>query len=252
MHNAICRLLLSLFLLLTAHSAAAADLAVPPAFDKLIPRIFANGLQLVEIRQRCEGCAPWRTIRYAAGGNPAAVREMQVSVRAGVTAMYAFPGTPYFANVKVEQSLPGRYEQDKAIVIEALENEYQHRKQLTDAYMKAHPPMREKLERAVAKGKEYLELERGTHKGVEYALATENAIGLSGSSSTVSQLQIFLPQEEAIVTVYLLNQPGAKFRNIDEFIALRRAFIEGYIDYIVETKTPPGASEAASVARGAQ
>jgi hypothetical protein len=228
------RLLISLAMLaVAAGPVRAADAPAPPAaFTKLVPAGLRDGLKLVEVKQRCEDCPPWRVINFMSNASPEPVRKEQVSVRAGVRAIYAFPDTAYFANVKVEQSMPGKYAQDKAIVVQEVEHEYTRRRDLVDAYLATNPAIRAKLDRAVAKGKPYLEFEKGTYKGYEYVSYTENAIGLTSSSSTLSQVQIFVPQNETIVTAYLLFQKAAKFRTIDEFLALRREFIEGYIDFL--------------------
>lgn len=49
---------------------------------------------------------------------------------------------------------------------------------------------------------------------------------------TISQLQIFIPARDTTVTAYLLAQKQAKFRTIEEFLRLRREFIEGYIEFL--------------------
>ena len=51
--------------------------------------------------------------------------------------------------------------------------------------------------------------------------------------ATISQLQVYVPASDVIVTAYLLAQKQAKFRTIEEFLQLRRAFLEGYIDFIL-------------------
>src|SRR5205823_3136519 len=144
------------------------------------------------------------------------VRQEKVSVVAGVTAMYAFPGTGYFANSKVERSAPGRYAQDKAIVLEAVTDQCARMKAHVAGYVDGHPDVREKLDRAVAKGKAWVEFESGSYRGIEYAACTQNALGLMGG--VISELQIFVPQGDTIVTTYLLQQKKTKFQNIDEFL----------------------------------
>lgn len=144
-----------------AAPAFAADPPAPPAaFAGLVPAAFPNGLKLVELRSRCDGCASWRQIGFHAGDAPASVREERVSVHEGVTGMYAFPGTAYFANVKVERSILGRYEQDKAILTEALAHECAWMQARVAEYAAGHPDVREKLERAVVKGKPYVNWKR--------------------------------------------------------------------------------------------
>lgn len=213
--------------------AAAAELPAPPAaLAGLVPDSFPNGLKLVELRGRCDGCAPWRVVDFRSNAAPEPVRQERVSVHEGVTAMYAFPGTQYFANVKVEQSILGRYEQDRAIVTEALAHDCAGMQERVLAYTAGHPDVREKLDLAVARGKAYVEFEQGTYKGVAYASCTQNALKLMGGP--LGQLQIFLPERGVIVTAYLLLQKQSKFQTIDEFLQLRREFIEGYIDILAK------------------
>lgn len=224
------RSMFACFLLASACAQAAESPAPPAAFAKLVPADFANGLKLVGIRARCTDCAPWRMIDFRSNTSPAPVRQEQVSVREGVTAMYAFPGTQYFANTKVERSVAGKYVQDEKVVLEALAHECARMKERVLDYVGGHPEVKEKFDRAVAKGKEYVEFETGRYKGYEYASCTQNALGLMGG--TVSQVQVFVPREEVIVTAYLLAQKQAKFQTIEEFLRLRREFIEGYIDFL--------------------
>jgi hypothetical protein len=222
-----------------AAPAFAADPPVPPtAFAGLVPAAFPNGLTLVELRPRCDGCAPWREVGFHSGEAPAAVRQERVSVHDGVTAMYAFPGTAYFANVKVERSIAGRYEQDKAVVTEALAHECAWTQARVVDYAAGHPDAREKLARAVVKDKPYVELEQGGYRGIAYAACTQKALGLMGGA--ISQLQIFIPGRDTIVTAYLLVQKQAQFRTIEEFLRLRREFIEGYIDFLQPTPGSAG------------
>jgi hypothetical protein len=234
MPNTTTRILLALalpVLMAGPAPAPAADTPAPPAaLAQLVPAGFANGLKRVELKERCADCAPWRTIDFHSNSSPAPVRQEKVSVQAGLSAMYAFPGTQYFANTKVEQSVAGRYAQDKAVVLEALAHECARMKERVADYVGGHPEVKEKLDRVAAKGKDYVEFEQGSYKGYEYASCTQNALGLMGA--TISQVQIFVPQGETVVTAYLLAQKKPKFQTIEEFLQLRREFIEGYIDFL--------------------
>lgn len=140
-------------ILFSSAALAAGQPAPPAAFARLVPTALPNGLQLVEVRKRCEDCAPWRLVDFRSNASPAPIRQERVSVHEGVTAMYAFPGTQYFANTKVEQSILGRYDQDKAIVTEALAHECARMGERVTEYVAQHPEVREKLDRAVATGK---------------------------------------------------------------------------------------------------
>ena len=202
----------------------------PPApFIKLVPREFPNGLKLVDLT-RVQGEKPWRTVHIPAQQEDAPAREEKVSVADGVRAMYAFPGTPYFANTKIELSVAGHYAEDRATVLDALAHQCTSIKAHIDAYVRTHPDVREKLDRAIAKGKAYVTYESGNVQGVEYALCTQNALNLSGS--VPAMLHIFVPQREVIVTAYLLQQKQSKFQTIDEFLTMQHEFIDGYIDFL--------------------
>lgn len=97
-------------------------------------------------------------------------------------------------------------------------------------YLEKNASLREQLEPLRAKGRDYIELEENTYKAFEYISYIENVIGLTGS--TISQIQIFVPKRGITVTAYLLRQDKAKFDTIEEFLKLRRDFIEAYIDFL--------------------
>lgn len=228
---AVRRVLLSLpLLLMTAHALAADVPTIPAPFARLVPAEFPNGLKLVELAHVREGGPPWRTVEVPAEQEGAPSRQEKVSVADGVRAMYAFPGTQYFANTKIEFSVPGHYAQDKATVLDALTHACARMKAHVDEYVGAHPDVRAKLDRVVAKGKAYVTYETGSVQGHDYALCTQNALNLSGS--VPAMLHIFVPQREVIVTAYLLQQKQSKFQTIDEFLTMEREFIDGYAEFL--------------------
>ena len=236
MFNTISRTLSTLLMLSTLAVQAQAQVpdtpAPPAAFEKLVPRTFANGLRLVQLRPRCENCAPWRIIKFVPGSPGEPARQEKVSVGNGITAMYAFPDGGYFANTKLEKSVAGSYERDKAVVIEALEHECAFSKKLLAAQVQGQPAaVRDKLEQLLA-GREYVEFKRAKYRGIEYLWCTQNATGALASGGTLTQLQIFVPLDEIIVTAYLMKQKTATFRSIDEFLQAQAAFVEGYIDFL--------------------
>jgi hypothetical protein len=204
--------------------------ALPQAFAKLVPRELRDGLQLVEVKTRCADCPPWRTVDIVPGDPSGHIRQEKVSVRDGVTAMYAYPGTVFFANAKMEVSAPGSYERDKAIVIEAIEHACARSRQGIATYLQAHPDAKDKYDRAAA-GRNYVDSERGSYKGYEYVWCSQNA-GFANPTAMLSQVHIFLPQQETIVTAYLMKQKTAQFRTIGEFLQRQRDFIEAYIDFL--------------------
>lgn len=232
MIKSLSRTLLSIVLVtLAAGPAQAIDTAgLPEPFKKNVPSELRDGLKLVELKKRCEDCAPWRVIEYRDNQHPQPVKQEKVSVAAGYTAMYAFPGTDYFANTKIEQSAPGNYDKDRGVIIDAIKHEYARKKERVAEYLRDNPTVKERVESLVPKGKDPIEFEEASYKGVEYVSYIENAIGLNGA--TISELHFFVPKSQIIVTAYLLKQQKAKFRNIDEFLKMRRDFIEGYIDFL--------------------
>ena len=203
---------------------------LPETFKNTIPVELRGGLKLVEVKNRCDGCEPWRYIDYYSNISKEPIKREKVTVQAGYRAMYAYPGTHYFSNTKIEQSVSGAYENDKKIVADAIKHEYARKKEHIASYLKENPNLKEKMEPFRAKGKEYVDMEENTYKGFEYISYTENVIGLTGN--TISEINIFVPKREIIVTAYFLRQEKAKFSTIEEFLKLRRDFIEGYIDFL--------------------
>ena len=232
MMKTITQFMLSMLLLCGAagpvHSSGVAGL--PELFKNSIPVNLKDGLKLVEVKKRCEDCAPWRLVDFRDNKSPQPFKQEKVSVQAGYTAMYAFPGTEYFANTKIEQSAPGSYDKDRAVVIDAIRTEYARKKELVAGYLRDNPKVRERVDSLLPKDKEAIEFEAGSYKGVEYVSYTENVIGLTGA--TISQLHFFVPKRELIITAYLLKQKKSRFTTSAEFLALRRDFIEAYIDFL--------------------
>jgi hypothetical protein len=228
MHKVFFPLLLLLVSACTAQSTSTSSL--PETFKKTIPVELRGGLRLVEVKNRCDGCEPWRYIDYFSNTSKEPIKREKVTVQAGYRAMYAYPDTHYFSNTKIEQSTSGAYENDRKIVVDAIKHEYARKKERVAGYLKENPSLKEKMEPFRAKGKEYIDLEETTYKGFEYISYTENVIGLTGN--TISEIHIFDPKREVIVTAYLLRQEKAKFNTIEEFLKLRRDFIEGYIDFL--------------------
>lgn len=228
-------IIMTLFLWATASNALTNSTTnLPKVFQETIPTMLNNNLQLVEVENKCDGCNTWRYIDYYSNESKEPIKREKVSVQSGYRAMYAYPNTHYFSNTKIEQSVSGEYQHDRSTVIDAIKHEYNRKKDRIFAYLNEHPELKEKMAPYKAKNKDYMELEENTYKGYEYISYTENVIGLTGN--TISQIHIFVPKKEIIVTAYLLNQKVARFKTIDEFLKLRRDFIEAYIDFLAEHK----------------
>lgn len=203
---------------------------VPAPFERLVPARFDDGLLLVELQARDADAPPWRLVEWRPGDARTPPRREKVSVREAVRAMYRYPGSDYFANVKIETSMPGMYEQDRALVIEALEHNVRRDRALVGAYLAANPEVGAKVAARTPPGKETIGFERETVNGIEVVGYTDNVLGLRGG--TISQVHFFLPARETIVTAYLLNQRRTRFKDIEDFLRLRAAFIQGYTAYL--------------------
>ncbi len=220
--------LLSFIVACSAQSSDTSDL--PDEFKNTIPVEMKGDLKLIEVENRCIGCKPWRYIEYHSNESDKPIKKEKVTVQVGYRAMYAYPGTEYFSNTKIEKSSNGKYEQDKNIVIEAIIHEYNRRKERIATYLNKTPGLKEKMEPYRAKGKDYITLEQETINGYEYISYTENVIGLLGN--TISQVHIFVPENEIIITAYLLRQEKSKFKGIEEFLLLKSDFIESYTRFL--------------------
>lgn len=220
-----------LFLTATGPAHSSDIAAMPDMFKKSIPLELKDGLKLVEVKKRCKDCSPWRFIDYRDNRMPEAVKQEKVSVQAGYTAMYAFPGTEYFANTKIEQSVPGYYENDRTVVIDAIRHECTRKKERIAGYLRDNQKVKEKVESLLPTGKDFIDFEEAAYKSVEYVSCTENVIGLM--DATISQVHIFVPKSDIIIAAYLLKQKNARFKNINEFLEMRRGFIESYIDFLL-------------------
>jgi len=208
---------------------------LPEDFKSSIPSKLKGGLTLIVIENRCNGCQPWRYINYYSNNSREPIKKEKVTVKIGYRGMYAYPKTHYFSNTKIEQSISGEYINDKKVVIDALKHEYNRKKRHIYDYLKQNPSLKEKMAPFKAKNKDYIELEENVYNGYEYILYTENVIGLTGN--TISQIHIFVPEKEIIITAYLLRQEKNKFSTIDEFLKLQADFIKSYIDFLLKNKT---------------
>lgn len=202
--------------------------ALPTPFQGTVPQNLAGGLTLVSLEKRCQDCVPWREIAFQSLTEP--VRKETVSVQDGYRAMYLFPGSQYFANVKVERSAAGQFEADRDVIERALRHECQRKLINVEEFVAQKPAVREKLESIRMPGRPYLEVEQGEAHGIEYLACTENAIGLI--SSTISQVQLFIPAKRITVTAYLLKQQKMHFTTIQQFRELRDAFIDSYAAFL--------------------
>jgi len=226
--------LATLILVVSCSSQSESTANSPEAFGNVIPKELGGNLKLIEVKNRCENCDPWRFIDYYDNDSSEPIKKEKVSVQIGYRAMYAYPGTEYFSNTKIEQSVSGYYSQDKVIVIDAITHEFNRKKERVKNYLDQSPGLREKMEPFKAKGKDHITFEHETINGYEYVSCTENIIGLLGS--TISQIHIFVPEQDIIITAYLLRQEKSKFKTIEEFLILKTEFIEDYTEFIEKNR----------------
>lgn len=225
------KLLCAVFAFLLAMPVVAQPLnptALPALYQGLIPLEMSGGLQLVDLQTRCVGCSPWRELNFYSLTEP--VKTERVTVVDGYRAMYAFAGSQYFANVKIERSDFGHFDADREIMERALRHECQRKLVNVEDYLAKNHSVRERIEAIRMPGRPYLEVEQGMRNGIAYLMCTENAIGLI--SSTISQVQLFVPEKRVTITAYLLGQKKTHFNTIAEFRTLRDAFLEDYSAFL--------------------
>lgn len=203
-------------------------LHLPLIYQQLIPLEMAGGLKLVDLQARCNGCDNWRDLSFYSPTEP--VKTEHVTVADGYRALYAFPGTHYFANVKIERSDVGHFEADRDVIDRALRHECRRKEVVVENYMAVTPAVREKMEVLRMPGRPYVEIEEGTRNGISYQMCTENAVSLI--SSTISQVQLFVPEMRITITAYLLEQKKMHFKTIEEFRKLRDTFLDDYIAFV--------------------
>ena len=221
----------ALCIYLFVHCAGAQPIdsqTLPAAFQGTVPPSLFGGLALVSLEKRCQDCAPWRDVGFYSLTEPA--RQERVSVEDGYSAMYLFPGSHYFANVKIERSLEGQFETDRDVIARSLRHECQRKLINVEDYVAKSPVVREKLEAVRMPDRPYLEVEQGVAHGIEYLACTENSIGLI--SNTISQVQLFMPAKRITVTAYLLKQQKMHFQSIRQFRDLRDAFIDSFASFL--------------------
>jgi len=210
---------------------------LPTAFRDAIPSEMNDGLRLVALDWRPgqdpQNNRPWRTVEFYKPGTKEVLKTERISIATGYRAMYAYPDTEYFANVRIEQSVPGSYETDKKKVIDYITYLYDSKSALLSEHLRNNPDFKAQIDKVKAKGKDYFSFERSNYSNFEYISYTENVIGLTGY--TISHIHIFIPKSDIIVTAYLLSQKKAKFATIEEFLRLRRQFLEGYIEYLAKS-----------------
>lgn len=142
--------------------------------------------------------------------------QKSVSLADGYRVMLAYPGTEYFANLKIEMSEEPRYGDDKSAIIQHMD------------YL-ARQTSKEAGVQVPLEGSKYqtLELYGYTFRAIDFCFPNNPpALGCGPISIYV----IFKDSTRTIITAYLLNQrPNRRrFATFDEYATLRDRFLDSY------------------------
>jgi len=129
--------------------------------------------------------------------------ERRVSMMDGYRVLLAYPGTEYFANVKVERSAPDEYVSDRGVIVAGLEH------------------------LAATGGPAKGTVEHRHLRGFDMVCLNNSTINVPGP---ISMYVLFNDSTQTVVTVYFLNQRAEqrRFQTFEEYAALRDAFLEDY------------------------
>jgi hypothetical protein len=146
--------------------------------------------------------------------------KQKVSVLDGYRVIFAYSDLAYyFANVKIEQSAPGRYAQDKEILVNELKH-YSNTKQATGMAFS---------DRTLINGFEHYGIDR-------------DKIDIGGQ---VGIHVLFYDPVHLVVTVYFLNQSKAvpannrRFETIKQYQELRDDFLSHYSECLKRVAETP-------------
>jgi hypothetical protein len=184
----------------------------------LLPATLADGLAVLQSNRRACSTGS-RPIELSTG--PA-----EISVRDGYRIMYGYPGSGFFANVKVELSDPERFLVDERLA----------RQQIWE----------------IAQGCDCA-YEVREHEGVNYSVLFHRNFG----AGVLAMGVMSFPAEHTLVTAYLLDQePGHRaFESIEEFRVLAERFFPNFIHATrtetIAEKSRPTSSRVASSTLGA-
>jgi len=166
---------------------------------------FEDDLKVREVTRRPKSAESFRTVETGEG-------TKKVSVIGGYRVMFAYPDARYFfANVKVEQSSPQDYAQDKETVIAEVK----------------HLPSMKNVAEPMAYGGER------DFNGYESHGADRGVIDKGG---VLGIHALFSDTDHVIITVYFLNQgrENRRFQSIEEYRVLRDKFLDRYTSCIKE------------------
>lgn len=130
--------------------------------------------------------------------------KRKVTLSDGYTVEFAYPKTDVFVNLKVEQSIPQSYAQDKKIILENM-----------------------KWLLSRAKAVDEKELRKVTVNGIEINGYDRNTLDLG---IVVGMYVFFEDKSHKVITIYFLNQKPNKRKpqTIEEYRVLRDKFLSQY------------------------
>jgi hypothetical protein len=200
------RKLSALALALVAAPLAWGQLLIPAAPSILVPYTmctFSDQLAAVSV-DRLNDTPMSRTVNTASGSKP-------VSVADGYRVMLAYPNTNYFVNLKVEQSVAGRFAEDKQHIVQQMQE------------IVAHSSGR------------LVKLEQTTTKGIAVFGLNNRGIDTGG---VVSFYTLFDEAKGIVATAYILNgDPQHRaFDNMAQYLKLRDKFVSAYVSCMAKNR----------------
>lgn len=140
--------------------------------------------------------------------------QRTISVADGYKAMFAFPDTADFVNLKVERSVAGRYAADKQAVLDQ---------------------MQQMVKRAPAGSG--TGIERSNADGIDIAAINNTAL----VNGVISFYTLFDDKQEVIATAYLLNQDPKRraFQSFEQYKTLRDGFVRDFTACMAAINSAP-------------
>jgi hypothetical protein len=199
-HVLILATLLAALLELSASIAAQQPVA-DKTFSRYLSCVFDDGLTVAETTRLPKGAEKFRMLKTLNG-------TRKVSRIDGYTVVFKNPNNGFVANVKVEQSNPQDYPQDKQIIVEDL-----------------------KLQLSTAKAMDAADIKAATMKRFQTYGVDRNTLEIG---QVIGTYVLFSDSDQKVITIYFLNQrPGKrKFQSIEEYRNLRDRFLTQYISCI--------------------
>jgi hypothetical protein len=200
------RQLSALVLYFVAAPFAWGQLLNPAAPSTLVPYTicaFSDRLAAVSV-DRLNDTPMIRMVNTASGSKP-------VSVADGYRVMFAYPNTDYFVNLKVEQSVAGRFAEDRQHIVEQMQE------------IVAHSSGR------------IMKLEQNTTKGIAVFGLNNRGIDTGG---VVSSYTLFDDAKGIVVTAYILNgDPRHRaFDSVAQYLELRDRFVSAFVSCMAKNR----------------